>query len=208
VDKGSAGKGWDRPMIEAFRIRAIWIEQHILPYERDVRTWLKCKRFCSVEIDDVIQEMYAKISALPSYDHIRDPHRYALAVAQSIVHSSMRRNRLTTITPVEDIEAIESPSDDPSPEDIAAAREELRQVEQILASMPQRTRDVFVLRRIRGLSQRETANNLQIAEKTVEKHLARAVILLMERFKREGKESPDTSLTKGGVASNRDCDES
>jgi RNA polymerase sigma-70 factor (ECF subfamily) len=48
-------------------------------------------------------------------------------------------------------------------------------------------RETLILRRVEGLPQREVAARLQISEKTVEKHMANGVRLLIKIFGRGGK---------------------
>jgi RNA polymerase sigma factor (sigma-70 family) len=76
---------------------------------------------------------------------------------------------------------------EPSPEQQLEFREEIALVAQSLAQLPERTREVLILRRVEGLSQQETADRLHISIKTVEKHMALGVAALMTWFGRGGK---------------------
>jgi DNA-directed RNA polymerase specialized sigma24 family protein len=60
-------------------------------------------------------------------------------------------------------------------------------------------RETLILRRVEGLPQREVAERLQISEKTVEKHMANGVRLLIKIFGRGGKPRSNTSSTKETV---------
>jgi len=53
--------------------------------------------------------------------------------------------------------------------------QQMRRMMQAVNGLPPKCRDVFVLRMIEGLSQREIAERLGIAVSTVEKHLARGL---------------------------------
>ena len=141
--------------------------------------------------------MYARIGTLDSFDEIRDPLLYAIKVASSILLNQIRRSRIVSIVTVSDPDKYNTPSPEASPEDEVASREELEMVAKVLASLPKRTRDVLLLRRVEGLSQRATAAKLEIAEKTVEKHLARAALYLAHQFGRGGKVKVRTSLVSG-----------
>lgn len=180
-------------MVDRFEVRAKWIEQNLLPHERRVRAWLSQNRVQGLDADDVIQEMYARIGSLESFDGIRDPVLYALKVAHSILFNYIHRSRIVSITSAGDMKGFEIPSPEASPEEEVAARDEVQLVADALAELPQRTRDVLLLRRVEGLSQRETAARLAIAEKTVEKHLARAALYLTFHFGRGGKHKIRTS---------------
>lgn len=55
-------------------------------------------------------------------------------------------------------------------------------VSQIVAGLPDRQREVFTLSRSEGLSHREIAHKLQIAEKTVEYHISQVIHQLRKRL--------------------------
>jgi RNA polymerase sigma-70 factor (ECF subfamily) len=52
------------------------------------------------------------------------------------------------------------------------------------------------LRRVEGLPQKEVARRLSISEKTVEKHMANGVRMLIKMFGRGGKPRANTSTTQ------------
>ena len=160
--------------------RAIWLGRHVLPHEPALRAWLRRRRLEGLEIDDVIQETYTRLVAAESVAHIRDAKSYAFQIAGSVVVDHLRRLKVVSITSVSDLDHLELPSEEPSPERQVIDREELHRLAQLIASLPGRVRDVFTLRRVYGLSQREVAERLGIAESTVEKHMARGFLLMLE----------------------------
>ncbi len=181
--------GLCRPMIEQIRDRARWIERNVLPFEADIRRSLMRNRIYGLEIDDIIQEMYADIGALDSTDSIRDPKRYAFQVAYSVLVHHVRRSSIVPIISSGDLRQLEIASSEASPEQVVLYRDDIREITEALATLPARTREILILRRVLGLSQRETANRLSIAEKTVEKHMTRATMMLLDRFGRGGKKA-------------------
>jgi len=185
-------------MIEWSWKRAEWIEENLLPQESRIRAWLSRYRTGDLDVDDVIQEMYAKIGALEDISIVRDPLRYAISVARSIVLNHARRPRIVSITSTGDLDALGLSSSDADPEEATVQRQELRAVAAVLDELPDRTREVLWLRRVEGLSERETAERLAISDRTVERHLARAVLHLMQHF---GREAPACGNTVEMLAS-------
>jgi RNA polymerase sigma-70 factor (ECF subfamily) len=176
--------------------RAIWLARFVMPCELALRRWLGHHRLTGLDVDDVIQETYAILSGLKSVEDIRDPKRYAFQTAYSVILAQVRRSRIVSITTVADLDFVGAIADVPSPECQACDRDELRNVAQALSTLPQRVRDVLILRRVEGLSQREVAERLGITENTVEKCVARGVQALMSAFKRGGKAAPSTPHRK------------
>lgn len=60
------------------------------------------------------------------------------------------------------------------------ARDMLRRIEATIAAMPEQTRRIFLLHRYDGLSQRECAERLGVSSTTIEKHMRRAMTLLIQ----------------------------
>lgn len=166
--------------------RAQWIARNVLPHEAALRGWLARKPGLPFEADDLIQETYAIFAGLASVDHIRNPRTYMYQTAYSLALQQMRRARIVSIQSVADIEALEAAADAPSPEDHAADRQELQRLADAIGALPRRCGEVFTLRKVEGLAQRDVAARLGLAESTVEKHLAKAIRLLADIFSRGG----------------------
>lgn len=60
-------------------------------------------------------------------------------------------------------------------DEIVKSHQELALLAKVIAELPKRSRQVFTLRRVYGLSQWEIAQRLGISEETVEQMFARAV---------------------------------
>lgn len=174
-------------MVDKYHERARWLEANLLPHEPRVRAWLGHNRIRDTDADDIVQEMYARIGSLDNLDTIRDPALYAIKVAHSILSNQIRRSQIVSITAVGDLSDFDVPAPTATPEEEAVQRDEMQVVVDALATLPERTRDVLLLRRLEGLSQKQTAMRLAIAEKTVEKHMTRALLFLATHFGRGGK---------------------
>lgn len=173
--------------------RARWLSRHILPHEPLLRSRLRRMFIYGLEIDDVIQEMYARIVSQPSLDAIKYPLQYASQTATAIIIDHMRRSRVVSINATGTLEQLEISTLEASPEQQLEFREEIAAVAKSLAQLPERTREVLILRRVEGLSQQETADKLHISVKTVEKHMALGIAALMSSFGRGGKPGRQSS---------------
>jgi RNA polymerase sigma-70 factor (ECF subfamily) len=65
---------------------------------------------------------------------------------------------------------------------------------------------VFTLRRVYGLSQREVADRLGIAESTVEKHMAKGFLIMLDLFRHGGNEASHPSSSRSGKNGTRRFD--
>lgn len=181
-------------MSSSFLARSRWLAANILPHEASVRSSLRrMTQLSEVDIDDVIQETYAILAKLEDVGTIRDPRSYMIQVAKSVFLQNLRRSKIVTIESIADMTELQTVDESPSPEQHAHGQRELRRVEAAIRSMPPQVGKVFWLRRVEGLSQRETAESLGIAEHTVEKYLAKGVKLLLAQFREGGNEDAQAS---------------
>jgi len=156
-----------------------WIASEILPHEPAVRQWLRQLVHWRHEEDDLIQEAYCRVARLPDTDAIISGRAYFFTTIRNLMIERIRRDRVVRIETVAEIDDL-SVIDDAVPVDRrVSAREQLRLVQRLIDNLPARCRGVFLLRRIEGLSQRQTAERLGLSENIVEKEVARGLRMIM-----------------------------
>lgn len=188
-------------MAEDFRERGRWLARNVLPHEPLIRSKLRDMCLYDLDIEDVIQEMYAKILTLPSLESIRYPKQYALLTARAIIIDHVRHSRVVSITYSGNLELLEIPESDATSEERIEFQQEIQAVTAALNLLPALCRETLILRRVEGLPQKEVARRLNISEKTVEKHMANGVRLLIKLFGRGGKPRANTSTKEEMVIS-------
>lgn len=172
--------------------RARWFDANILPHEAGLRAWLRRRRLEPAEIEDVVQEAYTVLASRERLDDLRHPRAYLFRIAHALVLRDARRARIVPFEPITDMDSFSEVNDPFSPERIAIGREEMRRLAAVIQTMPARVRAAFVMRRVHGFSQREIAARMDITESTVEKHIARGLALLIERFGHGGNPSSES----------------
>jgi RNA polymerase sigma-70 factor (ECF subfamily) len=166
--------------------RARWLALNIVPHERAIRSLLARRTF-DLDIDDIVQEMYARLAALDCVDEIRNPVYYAAQAAISIAKNLARHARVVPMISYGDFDELGLASLDPSPERAVNSQEELRELESSLQALSPVCRTAFLLRRVEGFSQKEVAERLGVSVKTVEKYMAQSVRLLLQTYGRGAK---------------------
>lgn len=178
--------------------RARWLARHVLPHEPALRSWLAGKRLRGIDLDDIVQETYAILAALDSVEAIRNPKAYMFQTAYSVILAQIRRAQIVSITTIDDIGQLAALDEAPSPETEVSDRQELQRLAELIAGLPRRCREVFILRKIHGLPQRDVARRLGVSEGTVEKQVQKGLKTLMATLGRGGISSGQASKAVKG----------
>jgi len=169
-----------------------WVVRDVLVHEPALRAWLKRTAGPS-DIEDVIQESFYRISNLKDVSHIRSGRAYLFTTARMIILERVRRSKIVSIDTIAELEKLQIPIDAASPEDEAISRNYLEKINSIIDDLPDRCRKVFRMRKIEGLSQREVATRLGLAEHTVENDVAKGLSLILKTLT-DGEQHAETSL--------------
>jgi RNA polymerase sigma-70 factor (ECF subfamily) len=183
-----------------------FVGSQILPHEADLRAWLRRSGSPPADVDDIVQEAYCRLAALDSITHIGNGRAYLFRTARNIAIEKIRRARIVRIDCVTEIDALSVVDDEPSPERIVAGRRELGRVQRLIEGLPERCRQIFTLRRIHGLSQKEVAARLGITENVVETQSIRGLRLILRALTETAAQDHPASDTRHDVLSVRKRD--
>lgn len=152
-----------------------WFVAEILLHEAALTRYLKRVWLNRAEIPDLRQEVYVRVYESAANARPNSPKAFLFATARNLLADRIRRERIVSIDYTQDLDALNVLVDEISPEHRLSARQELRRLADALDGLPDDCRNVIWLRRVKGLSQRETAQRLGIQEGTVESHLCRGI---------------------------------
>ncbi len=158
---------------------AEWVGREILPLERDLRSWLRRRVATPSDVEDIVQECYCRLARLHDVAHITQPRAYLYAVARNLLQNQLKAARVVRLEAIAELD-MEWRSDDPSPEDVVMARSELGRVQAALATLSERARSIFVMRRVEGMSQREIAQAMGVSEAVVENDASRSLRAILQ----------------------------
>jgi RNA polymerase sigma factor (sigma-70 family) len=132
------------------------------------------------DVDELLQETWTNLlaaGATPNREEIRSIRAFALTVARNLALSRLRHRQVVPIELVADLETLELLDERGQVEEIVNTHQELALLTAAVARLPTRCRQVFTLRKVYGLTQKEIAAELNISENTVEQHLAKGMRL-------------------------------
>jgi RNA polymerase sigma factor (sigma-70 family) len=150
-----------------------WFIREVLPVEGALMRYLRHNWRDAAEWADLRQEVYARV-----YEAARAglPERtapFVLATARNLLIDRARRSQVVSIEAY--AELADLAVDELTPERHADGRAALQQLVAALDDLPPRCREVVVLRKVDGLTQREVATRMGITEDTVEKQIAKGM---------------------------------
>lgn len=141
---------------------------------------LKRRLPSSAPAEDLLQSAYLRLEKHRQSHPVHNPEAFLVRVAVNLNIDEQRRRKWLDGRPLDEA-CGHLQSFEPLQDEVIAARERLRRVNDALDQMPARTRAIFLQHRLEGLKYREIAEAMGISQSAVEKHIARAVLFLAER---------------------------
>lgn len=135
---------------------------------------------------DLTQETFLRFAECRKTDGgaaVGHQRSYLYRTAHNLAIDHLRREQRRKTESCESALAV-AVDESPSPEDIVGGRDDLALVRAALMELPERTKQVFILTRMNGLTYAEAAERLRISDSSVQKHLAKAVKHVMQRLRK------------------------
>lgn len=157
-----------------------WFVSEVLPQEGALTRYLSRAWSNAADVLDLRQEVYMRVYQSSMEQRPQSARAYVITVARNLLTDRIRRDRRVSMESVQELDDSIVPRDELTPERYLSAEEDLRKLSVALERLPQDCRSVIWLRRVEGLTQREAAQRLGMAEGTLESHLCRGVRALAD----------------------------
>jgi RNA polymerase sigma factor (sigma-70 family) len=129
------------------------------------------KRVPGQEVEDLVQEVLANLEGRQSSKPIDDFERYVFVVAANTLKRRLKDPNYSHMQLPENWDA----GSDITPERILASKDGLARVLEVIAALPPKTRNVFMLHRFEEMTYRAIGSGLGISVSSVEKHIIAAL---------------------------------
>jgi RNA polymerase sigma-70 factor (ECF subfamily) len=164
---------------------------HFLANREAIRRFLAARASGAQEADDLLQELFLKISRFEPTEEVKNPVSYLFRTAMNLAHDRRRERQRAALRDAswadsrQTILGTEAVDDTPSAEAAYGARQRLAAVHTALDELSPQCRRVFVLHKLEGLPHEQVADRLGISRSTVEKHMHTALKHLIARLGRD-----------------------
>lgn len=134
-----------------------------------------------IEAEDLVQDVFVRLTRRGGLSDVANLSGYIFETAASVLQDRARRRIVRAADEHDPFDGECHAGEDFAPDRVLDGRERLRLVGIALLELPERTRHVFVLRRLEGMRYNDIAFRLGISISAVEKHMQRAVAHLTKR---------------------------
>ena len=145
------------------------------------------------DVEDVLQETFIRTCGTRDED-VSSFKGYLHRTARNIALNELSKKSRTVTAYIDDIcgeniEANEVPLDQQ-----VSDRLQMEVFGHAVAALPEQCRRVFLLSKLYGLKQREVASHMKISQSTVEKHLAKAILVCRDYMIERGYQGQNIKL--------------
>lgn len=153
------------------RLLREWFES----YRPALLTYFLRRTRNAADAEDLTQDVFVRLSRLGAGADIHDAHAFVFRTAANLLRDRARRRLTHPI--LADMEGTNfDPTDgEPDPERVLEAKEELSEVVHALDTLSEKTRRIFILRRLEQMKCQDIAALYGISVKAVEHHIAKAL---------------------------------
>ncbi len=152
-----------------------WFTEEVLPHEPALRAWLVSRFGANCEVDDLVQESFARVLRFGPERQTGSTKAFLFATARNLAIDQLRHRQVIAFDPLTEIDESRVMEDGPGVGETVSRRQELELLTAAIQSLPERCRQVLTLRKIYGLSQKAIAAQLGISEHTVETQVSQGV---------------------------------
>src|SRR5882762_1481608 len=139
-------------------------EVHV--HEPKLRAWLRA-RFPSLnDLDDIVQESYARLFRALGSKKVLRAKPYLYSTARNAALDFYRHEQVIPLERITEIGRLAVLDSRPDAAETTSHDEELALLHEAIQALPERCREVLVLRKLHGFSQKEIARKLGLSENT------------------------------------------
>jgi RNA polymerase sigma factor (sigma-70 family) len=130
------------------------------------------------EIEDIVQETYVRVCQIEKKERITEPRSFLFRTARNLALDYVKKAETRLTGGVDDIDSFTSGASDALTDETfgkVTSNEEFGLFCESVRMLPLKCRRAFVLKKVYGYTQREIAREMNVSEKTVEKHISEGI---------------------------------
>ena len=165
-----------------------WFKEEVHPHDAQLKSYLRGSFPSIRDVDDVVQESYLRIWRAAAHEPVKSAKAFLYLVARRVALNFVRKERNSPIEAYGDEAMCGVLDDKPNAREAAIIQDRVNLLADALMSLPPRCREVVVLHKMKGLAQKEVADQLGLSERTVETHVRNGVARCLTYLRTHGVE--------------------
>lgn len=166
---------------------AQWFANEVRAHDAVVKAYLRNSFPAIRDVEDVAQESYLRAWKAHATRPITSAKAMFFTVARRLALNLLRRERRSPVIAAAEHEQAAAVDAAPDAALAASTAEEIELLIEAVDSLPARCREIFVLRRLQSVPQKEIAARLGLSEQTVQVQAARGLCRCQEYILRRMK---------------------
>ncbi len=163
---------------------SVWFQNNVKINEPALRAYLINHVPRGVEVDDIIQETYARIIKVKLRQEIESPKGLMFTIAKNIIRDIFRKKHYTQTVSLVDMENFNVVDiDTKRPDENAEFYDNAQLLERAIQTLPKKCQKIFLLRHFKKLSYKEISKIMNVSNKTIENQLVIAKKKCEEYFR-------------------------
>ena len=166
--------------------QARWFSEQVQPHEPALRAYLS-KRFPALpDHDDLVQETYVRTRRAHEGGRVPCARAFLFTTARNAAIDLFRRRRGHAHEELSEFSALPLLDEAPGLAEAAEREQRLEVLLEAILALPERCRQVMMLRHLDGLAYKEIAARLGISPETVKVHMIKGVKDCTRFFRQRG----------------------
>jgi len=145
-------------------------------YDRALGRFFERRVPSKSDVPDLVQEVFLRLSRMDDPNAIEKPEHFLFVTAANVLRDRARHDLAQRRAADDDIAGISlAEGSDFAPDRVLESKQAADYLAAALRDLPERTRDIFVLRVIEGMKMADVARAFSISTRAAEKHQAKAL---------------------------------
>ncbi|MGJ8679387.1 RNA polymerase sigma factor [Paraglaciecola sp.] len=150
----------------------------------------------SQDVDDVCQETFLRTYKSSLETEIKTPKSFMFKVAKNLIYSDFRRASTQLNEYVEDIDLVDCELELDNLEKNSIAQEKLGVMCEAIAGLPNKCRQVVVMRKVYGMKTKDIAKRMNISPVTVSNYITKGMCAYNDAREKYTNEQPIKAAVK------------
>lgn len=166
-----------------------WFAEHLQPHEATLEAWLRNRFPAGLDIENIVQEAFVCTFNAYVDGKLRSPKAFLFGTARNLALRSMRSRKVRGEDTLVQIDMMDVLDESEGVYETIVRNQELEILTSAIQSLPDKCRQIFTLRKVYGMTQREIAEELEISTRTVNAQITIGLhkcARFIEKFCREG----------------------